>query len=277
MNRSEFPSPTRDAINEYGVLRSVKPLNQKRSQDSMMMHLSEPSISFDEFGFSTPIWPSNNGSNSASDSDSGHVVPVERNRRERRHRRSPGLVRRSGQGRPRNSSTLKRLSSSAVAVVDSLLDSSSNSTNSARKAQQRKESFLKIQGELKRGPTIPDVVARLQTPPEAAVFPANERRRTSSKKREEAALTLNGALPGSDHTGTSTESFAVMELEDKPKPEAVSSGCMWTCCCGSKMSDRMKFCGMCGGKKHWTCKSCKFDENLRSFAYCGGCGTTKNW
>ncbi|CAB9497720.1 expressed unknown protein [Seminavis robusta] len=46
----------------------------------------------------------------------------------------------------------------------------------------------------------------------------------------------------------------------------------WACRCGSLHKHKMKFCGMCGGDKHWTCGGCSFDKNMTFFCYCSQCG-----
>ena len=55
----------------------------------------------------------------------------------------------------------------------------------------------------------------------------------------------------------------------------VNTGDTWNCTCGHRVEGIMKFCGLCGSKKYWTCAGCAFDENKCMYLFCGMRGDSR--
>ncbi|CAB9511882.1 expressed unknown protein [Seminavis robusta] len=203
-------------------------------------------------------------------SSSGLVIVGARMSRKERHRSRGSNYRRG------RTSSLRRYSLTDIPAVAHGIDSSNGSDGSStQKLHTQKSNYDKIRDEMKQCHSITDIAARLRTPAKKNLPPRSNSDGGASGKK----AATDSSKPVLRRTSTwGNESSNVADLPTQHHlslPPIHTHHLHWACGCGALMRDRMKYCGMCGTKKHWTCKLCKFDENLAAFGYCGDCGTAR--
>ena len=109
---------------------------------------------------------------------------------------------------------------------------------------------------------------------ESATVPKQTQFSKKGKKSLRSASMSNIAFPEDDFGRRSVRTSDIMRLFVDETLQ-VNNDDRWNCSCGHQAEGRMKFCGLCGLKKHLICAGCAFDENKCMYVFCGMCGISR--